>query len=786
MNNTLKCFILALFLLKMTSSQAQYATIPDPVFADWLTSHYPDIMNGNQMDTTHTQIGFILDLQLVDLGISDLTGIQYLDSLRTLACYTLPVTELPRLPAGLRYLACCYTQISALPELPEGLWDILCHNNYLTSLPDLPQVISTLACHDNQLTGLPPLPNGMVDLRCHNNQISSLPQILPSNLQFLSCGNNGLSVIPALPPRMVALSCSDNQLTELPDLPDSLVGLQCMNNLLTELPEFPELYFNNLMCSGNQLTSLPNLPENMYGLYCQDNAITCFPHFPIGMTYISISDNPATCLPNYVNAMSDTALSMPLCAPNDLVNNPNNCAGPSITGTLYGDADINCAQSTGETRLSNVPVKLYDGAVLIEQTQTLFNGHYSFSSSNGTFTVKVDTAGSLITPSCANPGMESTFTIGQGQQINSLNFGFVCRDGFDLGVQSVVNMGLAFPGQVHELRVMAGDLSQWYGMDCAGQTGGTVHVSVSGPVTFSDIPSGALTPVVSGTDFTYTVTDFSALDLEEAFRIRLLTDPAAQSGDLIVVTVNITSAVAGEANAANNTQQYAYACVNSYDPNMKEVFPTIVEPGYSDYLMYTVHFQNLGDAPAYNIRVLDTLSDNLDLTTFQVVNYSHANSFTLDNHLLNVRFPNIMLADSASDPEGSKGFVQYRIKPKANLPAGTVITNTAHIYFDFNPAVVTNTSVNEFREDASVPEYETVHYAVFPNPMSGTITISSQQPDAWLELTVLDVAGSKVYEMQRETENGRVSLELDLKAGIYMLQVKNEAGQEARYRFVSE
>jgi hypothetical protein len=38
--------------------------------------------------------------------------------------------------------------------------------------------------------------------------------------------------------------------------------------------------------------------------------------------------------------------------------------------------------------------------------------------------------------------------------------------------------------------------------------------------------------------------------------------------------------------------------------------------------------------------------------------------------------------------------VRFKIKLEENLPVGSSITNTAHIYFDFNPAVVTNTTLN--------------------------------------------------------------------------------------------
>jgi uncharacterized repeat protein (TIGR01451 family) len=149
-------------------------------------------------------------------------------------------------------------------------------------------------------------------------------------------------------------------------------------------------------------------------------------------------------------------------------------------------------------------------------------------------------------------------------------------------------------------------------------------------------------------------------------------------------------------------------------------------PGYQDWLTYTIHFQNLGNAPAFNIRVLDTLSTNLNLSTFEIIGYSHQNNTLLVGNILTMRFPNIMLPDSASDPSGSQGFIQYRIKPLANLPVGTQIENTAHIYFDFNPAVVTNTSVNNFTTavgNTSISESKKLF--VYPNPSTGIFTISS-------------------------------------------------------------
>jgi uncharacterized repeat protein (TIGR01451 family) len=213
----------------------------------------------------------------------------------------------------------------------------------------------------------------------------------------------------------------------------------------------------------------------------------------------------------------------------------------------------------------------------------------------------------------------------------------------------------------------------------------------------------------------------------------------------------------------NNNLYLCYDVVNSYDPNYKEVYPTNVLPAYADWFTYTVHFQNLGTAAAININVLDTLDANLDEQTFEVINYSHYNETILQDHIVNFRFPNIMLPDSASNPSGSQGFVQYRIKPLANLLAGTQIENTAHIYFDFNPAVVTNTTVNNFVTpvgNTSISENKKLF--VYPNPSTGIFTIS-----AAANIEVYNIIGELIL-----FENSATSIDLTAASkGMYFVKL---------------
>jgi uncharacterized repeat protein (TIGR01451 family) len=121
-----------------------------------------------------------------------------------------------------------------------------------------------------------------------------------------------------------------------------------------------------------------------------------------------------------------------------------------------------------------------------------------------------------------------------------------------------------------------------------------------------------------------------------------------------------------------------------------------VNPDAADEFRYVVHFQNDGNNNATNVVITDTISPNLDLSTFRLVGAKHGISTFVNTttRVVTFTFNNINLAQSAADLDGSRGYVVYSISEMPNLPIGTEIENTAYIYFDFNPAIVTNTTYN--------------------------------------------------------------------------------------------
>ena len=141
----------------------------------------------------------------------------------------------------------------------------------------------------------------------------------------------------------------------------------------------------------------------------------------------------------------------------------------------------------------------------------------------------------------------------------------------------------------------------------------------------------------------------------------------------------------------------------AYDPN--DLTPTPL--GYTDNhfiqagdrVLFRVRFQNLGNAPAADVRVEQYIDSTVwDIYSFEPaypiaaeVDCLHDNGdIDITNGLLVCNLENINLPDSMSDPLGSQRQFHYWLQAREDLPAGTELFNQASIFFDSNPPIITN------------------------------------------------------------------------------------------------
>jgi hypothetical protein len=156
-------------------------------------------------------------------------------------------------------------------------------------------------------------------------------------------------------------------------------------------------------------------------------------------------------------------------------------------------------------------------------------------------------------------------------------------------------------------------------------------------------------------------------------------------------------------------------------------------------------FQNVGNDVAYEVSIVDTLDANLDLSTLEITGFSHPADVKLINgNVLKFEFNNINLAAASVNEPASHGYVTFRVNHVPGLPNGTAITNRAHIFFDFNGAIITNTVTDVIDITLGVPALSQELFAsVAPNPANDYVVINTAVAGkVWV--TVSDVSGRKV------------------------------------------
>ncbi len=206
--------------------------------------------------------------------------------------------------------------------------------------------------------------------------------------------------------------------------------------------------------------------------------------------------------------------------------------------------------------------------------------------------------------------------------------------------------------------------------------------------------------------------------------------------------------------------------IGSYDPNDKTGYPL----GYdiqnyieqNQPLEYHIRFQNTGTDTAFNVVIKDILDTTLlDLASLQVGASSHPYRFDLyDGNLLQFTFDNIQLPDSNINEPASHGFVRFTIDQKLNNPIGSTLQNTADIFFDFNTAITTNTTLHTIGKNfilfnivnTTPIQKENIYVKIFPNPFMESARFEVEGEFSDLTFIVTDALGRVVEERSVASE----------------------------------
>lgn len=236
--------------------------------------------------------------------------------------------------------------------------------------------------------------------------------------------------------------------------------------------------------------------------------------------------------------------------------------------------------------------------------------------------------------------------------------------------------------------------------------------------------------------------------------------------------------IENNSNKTSDTFYYFDEVQCSYDPNDKLVSPNREDDLtlFDENLFYTIRFQNTGNAEAYDVVIRDTLDENLNLKTIKILGSSHPDilkTVVENGRNISFEFKSIFLPDSTTNFDESQGYISYSIKSKNGLPENTPIKNTASIYFDQNPPIVTNTTENVMVSYLPGMEPSDNEINLFPNPTDGKIYLSNNNLKT-ATVIVSDPTG-RVLQVKELTDNNFIQLPGG-ENGLFFLKIETEEG----------
>lgn len=431
---------------------------------------------------------------------------------------------------------------------------------------------------------------------------------------------------------------------------------------------------------------------------------------------------------------------------------------------FYSDNNNNCIQDNGEYYFAGLMKLEVDSAgVVIDTISGLSFISYKAQMPGGVYTFRPINQIFGASYNCFTSGV-ITITAPSTNNYSYTSHGIQCSSTtqFDLGVELT---GRFRPVNTSNLAIRA------YNNSCTPKNG-VVTLHLSNKYTYKN---ANITPSsINGNIISW---NLSNIDINNNRIIYLYLDTAT------TVTLNdtvcnyaIITPTSGDANTSNNTVNQCDEVRASWDPNDKHVLP-FGNIASGQELTYTINFENLGNDTAFNIHILDTLSQHLDPNSFEMISSSHPATPTMLDHgstkILKFDLADIYLPDSSS-PEYNKGYVRFKINVKGNRAPNVKILNRAGIYFDINPVVLTNYAENTIAPVSVSEVLVEKDVNIYPNPTTGMLTVQTTNKQ-YSSVQVFNTIGQLMLEQAVTAKTIQINIQ-HLVPGIYYIQLKGEHG----------
>lgn len=463
-------------------------------------------------------------------------------------------------------------------------------------------------------------------------------------------------------------------------------------------------------------------------------------------------------------------------------NDPN-----ALSGIVYYDANQNGIKDSSELPIPNLEVTMTPDGYGQTTATTNINGQYTFYCPPGTYQIRLAPQSQWTQTAPTNPNMNVVSFTSYLDQSNDNHFGLIPVGPLnDLDIL-LIPVTRTRPGFDTRYYMRVSNLGTF-------AASGSVTVTHDNRLTYTS--STPAEDSYTANELTYNFSNLAAGTMLSYFiDFTAAAPPTLNINDTVLVTAFVDTV--GDDDHSNNFDTLPEFVIGAYDPNDKTAYPQgIGETGIQDptqTLRYLVRFQNTGNAEAINVSIADTLDAHLDLSTLNVLDASHTNNLTIDQatNSLQFNFPNIMLPDSGTSELDSHGFISFEVDviDWDQLPNGTEINNTAHIYFDFNPAIVTNTTRTTFdtTDYTGINELNSrslERSVVYPNPSNGKVVVEFESKARSYSIQVLDINGKEII-MTRTIDGDRTELDLHhADKGLYFYQILSEGTILSRGRFI--
>ncbi len=448
----------------------------------------------------------------------------------------------------------------------------------------------------------------------------------------------------------------------------------------------------------------------------------------------------------------------------------------TVSGTLFYDINNNGILDGSETGLPYQTVQI--GAYT---AYTDANGFYSISLPIGNYTISYTPTGYYSSGTITTNNVVANVTQ-NGQTYGNNNIGLYMTPGqVDLGIT------------INPSTTVTPGFGAWYSINVCNNgttpTGATVMMQYDAVLT-----PNYQSPAGSSVNTTNNLITWNVANINPGACYYIWVSfnalVSAQLGASTIEFVSVNSTTGIDNNASNNTDTIHQIVVGSWDPNNKLVaysntndpnFQMVASTTPNQEIRYTVNFQNTGTAPAYNVVVVDEMSSNLDVNSYQFIGASHNCQIIRNGNTTTYKFMGIMLPDSTNNEPESHGSITYKLNALSSLNIGDQIIDYANIYFDFNAPVLTEDAViTVVGPTAANSILNNNQVYVYPNPAEEFVNVNVQaQADGNVAINITDATGKVCLQQQRTLKAGYNKLLIntaELSQGIYFVQTTTNDG----------